>query len=164
MTATDYTPRGRPFTGQKMLATVLGFFAVIIAANLTMAWFAVTGFRGVVVESGYVASQDFNVATARLAEQTARGWRLDLTAEAGHPALRLTDAAGAPLVGLAIAAIAERPGDQRLDQVLHMTETAPGLYWAAESLTPGAWQLALVATGIGPRYALTRDLFVNPGN
>lgn len=54
------TQKSRAFTGRHMLATILTFFGVVIAVNLTMATLASTSWTGLVVENTYVASQQFN--------------------------------------------------------------------------------------------------------
>lgn len=159
---TDYRPGGRPFTGRKFLWTILGFFGVIIAVNLTMAWLAVEDFRGVIVDSGYVASQSFDADRAELEAQAARGWDFALQAPGGAPLLAVRGPEGAPLEGLALTVIAERPADARADLPLTMVETAPGLYAAQEALAPGKWRIDLVAEGAGPRYATVLDLYIEP--
>jgi nitrogen fixation protein FixH len=162
--SSDYRPGGRPFTGRKMLWSMLGFFAVILAANLTMAWFAVKDFRGTVVDSGFVASQDFNADRARFAEQAARGWTVELAAEGGRPRLAFRDAAGEAIAGLAVTAVAMWPLDQRRDRPLAFVETGPGVHHAVEPLDPGKWRVAFIAEGVGPRYAATAELVVGPGS
>lgn len=159
--ATDYTPGGKPFTGRKFLFVMLGFFGVIIAVNSLMAWFAVSNFRGVVVQSSFVASQDFNRDLARFAEQEARGWRVEAELQGARPKIRLWDAQGAPLSGLAVSVTAMRPIDQREDRMLSLRETAPGVYEAGQDLRPGQWTLQLVIDGAGPRYATSRPVFVS---
>jgi nitrogen fixation protein FixH len=159
---TDYNPGGKPWTGRKMLITMLAFFGVILAVNLTMAWVAVKDFRGVIVDSGYVASQDFNADSQRLAAQAARGWRIEAEAAGRAPLLRFADADGAPITGLSLTARALRTGDGRADTALTLVETAPGLYAANETLIAGGWKLAVIAEGHGPRYATTLDLFIRP--
>jgi nitrogen fixation protein FixH len=161
-TETDYRPGGRPFTGRRFLYVILGFFGVIFAANFTMAYFALNNFRGVVVDSGYVASQHFNADSAELDAQAARGWAIEANAPGGAPLVAIRDADGAPLQGLSVAGTAMRPTDERLDRALALVETAPGLYAAAEALSPGQWKLALKAEGAGPRYSTVIDLFVEP--
>ena len=52
--------RSREFTGRHMLVIMVAFFSVIIAVNLTMAFFARSSWTGAVVENTYVASQQFN--------------------------------------------------------------------------------------------------------
>lgn len=161
---TDYRPGGSPWTGRKMLITMLAFFGVIIAVNLVMAYLAVKNFRGVLVDSGYVASQDFNADTARLAEQAARGWKIEASAVGGAPMLAFRHPDGAPITGLSLTVRALRSTDQRADRSLTLVETGPGLYAANERLNPGMWKLAFIAEGEGPRYASTVDLFVRQGN
>jgi nitrogen fixation protein FixH len=161
---TDYRPGGSPWTGRKMLITMLGFFGVIIAVNLIMAYLAVKDFRGVLVDSGYVASQDFNADQARLAEQAARGWQIEARAVGGAPMLQFRHPDGSPITGLALTVRALRSADGRADRSLTVVETGPGLYAANESLVPGQWKLAFIAEGDGPRYASTLDLFVQQGN
>jgi len=50
----------RPFTGRKMAAIMVAFFAVVIIVNVYMAREASSTFGGVVVENSYVASQQYN--------------------------------------------------------------------------------------------------------
>jgi nitrogen fixation protein FixH len=162
MRSSDYRPGGRPFTGRKFLYVMLGFFGVIFAANFAMAYFALSNFRGVVVDSGYVASQHFNADEAELEAQAARGWRFDVSAPGASPMVAIRDRDGAPLQGLSVAATALRPLDEREDAALDMIETAPGLYAAQQTLAPGRWKLALTAEGIGPRYATVIEFYVEP--
>lgn len=160
---TDYRPGGSPWTGRKMLIAMLAFFGVIIAVNLTMAWLAVNNFRGVEVDSGYVASQDFNADRARLAEQAARGWQIEARAIGGAPLMQFRRADGTPITGLALTVRALRSADGRADRAIALVETGPGLYVANEALAPGQWKLAFIAEGDGPRYASTVELFVGQG-
>lgn len=160
MSASDYRPGGRPFTGRRMLAVMLGFFGVIIAANGAMTFFALSDFRGTIVDSGYVASQDFNRDNALLAAQAARGWTVDAEAEGARAAVTLTDADGRPLEGLTLSAVARRPVDERLDAALTLMEVAPGRYESVERLAAGQWRLSLRAEGAGEPYAVTLPLMV----
>jgi nitrogen fixation protein FixH len=161
---TDYRPGGSPWTGRKMLLAMLAFFGVIIAVNLTMAFLAVKDFRGTIVDSGYVASQDFNADRKRLEAQKARGWKIEASHAGGAPLMRFSQPDGRPITGLALTVRAMRTADQRADRSLTLVETGPGLYAANEALDPGQWRLAFIAEGEGPRYAHVIDLFVRPGN
>ena len=66
----------RQFTGKHMLAIMLGFFAVVLAANMTMVYFARHSWTGLVVENSYVASQQFNAKMAETRAQAALHERL----------------------------------------------------------------------------------------
>jgi nitrogen fixation protein FixH len=160
---TDYRPGGAPWTGRKMLITMLAFFGVVIGVNMVMATFAVNSFRGVVVKSGFVASQDFNANAALLAEQAGRGWRIEARAVNGAPALFFRGPDGKPIAGLSVEARAVRPADGREDLALTVREIAPGLYVAEQPVAPGRWRIAFTADGSGPRYAGAAELFVAPG-
>jgi nitrogen fixation protein FixH len=160
MARTDYNPGGRPFTGRRMLAVILTFFGVIIAVNVLMAWLAVTNFRGVVVDSGFVASQHFNADHARAEAQAARGWRVAATAEEGRPLLRFLGPDGAALTGLSVEARALWPLDARRDAPVTLREIAPGQWRAVETLAPGQWRIAFTARGVGDDYAASLPLIV----
>jgi nitrogen fixation protein FixH len=159
---TDYNPGGKPFTGRKMLMVMLAFFGVVIGVNFTMAYFALRDFRGVIVDSGYVASQDFNADRALLEAQAARGWRIETRHVGGAPLISFNRADGTPITGLRLSGQALRSGDGRADLALTLVETAPGLYAANEALAPGNWRLSVVAEGEGDRYSTVLDLFIRP--
>lgn len=159
---TDYNPGGKPFTGRKMLIVMLAFFGVVIGVNLIMAYFALRDFRGVIVDSGYVASQDFNADRALLEAQSARGWQIDTSHAAGAPLITFQHPDGSPIEGLRVSGKALRSGDGRADTSLTLIETAPGLYAANEQLAAGNWRLSIVADGEGDRYAKVLDLFIRP--
>jgi len=50
----------KPFTGRKMLFTVVSFFAVIMSVNFYMAYSAISTFPGLEEKNSYAASQSFN--------------------------------------------------------------------------------------------------------
>ena len=156
----DYRPGGKPFTGRKFLFVMLAFFGVIIAVNSLMAYFAVSNFRGTVVDSSFVASQDFNRDAALLKAQKARGWSVEAALDGARPQLTLTGPDGAPLGGLIVTATAMYPTDQREDRPLALRETAPGVYRAGQALPPGQWTMQIVIEGEGPRYAVARRIYV----
>ncbi|TIY08576.1 MAG: cytochrome oxidase, partial [Mesorhizobium sp.] len=91
------TQRTREFTGRHMLTTILAFFGVVIAVNLTMATFASTSWTGLVVENTYVASQQFNQKAEEGRAQAALGWTGKLTISWGEVRYSLSDAAGKPV-------------------------------------------------------------------
>lgn len=156
----DYRPGGRPFTGKRMLAVILAFFGVIFAVNFLMAWLAVTNFRGTVVDSGFVASQDFNATRAASQAQAARGWTVSVVAVEGAPVIALRGPDGEPLQALELTATALRPLDQRGDAALTLSEVAPGVWRADQALAPGRWRIAFTAEGLGEPYVASHPLFI----
>ena len=84
----------REFTGWHMLAIMVAFFSVVIAVNLTMAFFARSSWTGFVVENTYVASQQFNEKAAEGRAQAALGWKPELAIAGGAVRYRLLDSIG----------------------------------------------------------------------
>ncbi len=79
----DFVPMKGKFTGRKMLAIVVAFFAVIITVNLFMAYKAVGTFPGLVVKNSYVASQEFDRnRTAPVGDLAGGNWNVLLKAHA----------------------------------------------------------------------------------
>ncbi|MBX4975304.1 cation transporter, partial [Rhizobium lentis] len=63
----------RGFTGLHMLLATSAFFAVVIAVNVTMAFYASSSWSGLVVENTYVASQEFNRKAAAMKAMATSG-------------------------------------------------------------------------------------------
>lgn len=158
--ATDYAPQGAPFTGRKMLLSMLAFYGVIIAVNVTMATAAINSFGGLVVKNAYVASQNFQADIAAAAAQRIAGWRAEFSGVDGAPTIQLTDVAGLSVEGAVLTAVIGRPTHEREDRLISFSEVAPGLYQADASLPAGAWRVSLRAEGAGRRGF---DLYVTQG-
>ncbi|MEN3952524.1 FixH family protein [Iodidimonas sp. SYSU 1G8] len=135
------------FTGRHMLAVVLGFFAVVIAVNLTLAFFATRSWTGLVVENSYVASQHYNEELAQAHRQRALGWHGGLSYEGGRLVFRLRDAAGAPLPGMQVSATVRRPTHEGEDRELFLSPSAAGVYAVPVALMPGTWAVEVHALG-----------------
>jgi nitrogen fixation protein FixH len=133
---------GRPLTGRTVLAVAAGGFGVILAANLTLAWFAVGTFSGVVVNDAYRANQDFDAARRA---QESLGWRLAVAHDGAALRLDLADARGRAVRPEEFAVVVGRPTTQRDDRALALVETPTG-YAAEAPLDPGAWLVMVEAT------------------
>lgn len=138
----------RPFTGRKMAAILVGFFAVVVGVNVAMARLASSTFGGVVVENSYVASQHFNELLAEARADAALGWTGTIARDGqGRAALTLADSSGKPIGAARVAAIAEHPLGQRPLAQLVLHETAPGTY--AAPLEAGRWRLRITVEADG---------------
>lgn len=134
----------RPFTGRRMTAILVTFFAVVIGVNVLMARLASSTFGGVVVENSYVASQEFNGWLKQASAQRSLGWKGTIARDtAGRAVVTLTDRNGTPIAAAAITAIAEHPLGQRPATALAFHETAPGSY--AAPLEAGRWRIKVRA-------------------
>lgn len=148
------------FTGTHMLVTILCFFGVIIAVNLTLAYFASGTWTGLVVKNSYVASQQYNEKLAEVRRQQDTGWssQFDYSGEKAQFALLARE--GNMLRGFDVKARFSRPTHENEDRDLVMTEGANG-YETAVSLAPGVWNVEVTATGSDDRgYRKIFRLFV----
>jgi len=147
----------RPFTGRHMAAILIAFFGVVIAVNVVMARLATSTFGGVVVENSYVASQNFNQWLGEARQERALGWSSVMArGEDGALAVTLRGAAGRPLAGVQVTAVAEHPLGLRDDLNLVFNETAPGHYRA--SLPAGRWRIKLLVRQRGAIWRTVGDV------
>jgi len=143
MAQADFTPVGKELTGRKVLAITVGFFAVIIAVNLFMAFNAVGTFPGLEVKNSYVASQAFD--RNRVAQE-ALGWDVAATIEGETLLLSINDSHGDAVAPTSIEATLGRATHVRDDQTLAFTQTSNGSHSAhVGTLAGGNWNLRLTA-------------------
>ncbi|WP_417670540.1 FixH family protein [Roseibium sp.] len=152
MTQLDGPQQGaKPFTGRTVLYWLLGFFAVIFAANAVFIWLAIGSFPGVVVESSYKAGQAYNQEIADAKAQAARGWQVsaDLSRSAdgiAYVKVEARDKDGAPLTGLSFVAYLKHPTHEGDDVELVLSEGESGVYSGeAGGLKPGNWNVIVEA-------------------
>ena len=143
---TSMTKRSE-FTGRHMLLMMVAFFGVIIAVNITMAFFASSTWTGLMVKNSYVASQDFNAKLAKARAQDALGWASTMVLEGKDLKLTLKDDQARPLAGLNVVARVYRPVAEAEDHDVALTESGAGRYSATVDLNPGLWEVAIMVTG-----------------
>lgn len=147
----------RPFTGRHMAIILTGFFAIVFAVNFTMARYAVETFSGTVVDNSYVASQQFNRWLDRARAERALGWRAVALPGVGPVDLSVVDAAGRPLVGADIDAVARHPLGLLPDATLHFAEIGPGRYRSTAALAATRWRIAVAIVHAGRSAHLVID-------
>jgi len=146
----DMSRAGRPaFTGRHMAAILVSFFGVVIAVNLTMAYFASATFGGLVVDNSYVASQKFNGWLEKAREEAALGWTLDAARGADDRLAVSLTSAGAPLDDALITAHARHPLGRLPERDLTFRPLGNGHYESLEPLQAGRWIVHLRATVAG---------------
>ena len=149
----------RPLTGRKVLFIALAGFGVILAANLVLAYNAVSTFSGLVVKNSYVASQDFDQIREA---QEALGWHMELAHEDGRLSINLTDDQGRPVWPETVQATAGRPTTDREDTAVALAATSTG-YTAELPLAPGNWRIEFAAaTADGTAYYKHAAIYVRP--
>lgn len=138
---TEDTPKGFRMTGRKVLIISVSAFGIILAANLTLAFNAVSTFPGLEVDNSFVASQNFN---QELADQLALGWDVKARHEDGILTLSITDAEGQPVRVTHMDAVLGAATHVRADQTPDFI-FIDGAYTAPVELGPGNWNIRLHA-------------------
>lgn len=133
-----------PLTGRKVFMMFVAFFGVIIGVNLFMAYMAVGTFPGLDVKNSYIASQSFD--DDRVA-QTALGWDVSVTYQAGELQVSVLDTAGQPADVAKLDALVGRPTHVREDQTPEFQQRG-GVFKAPVTLAAGLWNLRLNATAL----------------
>ncbi|MEL6316836.1 MAG: FixH family protein [Pseudomonadota bacterium] len=151
--------RTRELTGTHVLLILLGAFAVILTANITMIVAATGSFPGLVAKNSFVASQDFNRDAAARA---GLGWDVAVRYEAGRVVAVVSSETEAAAPAVTIDATIGRPADARTDVALTLTPTGePGRYAAEIALARGSWRIAIDAQAAdGARLTGAANVFV----
>lgn len=151
--------RPRRFTGRHLAAIVIGFFAVVIAVNLTMATLASRTFSGALVRNGYVASQDFDDWSAAERRQAELGWTVAVRLDAGKLVVDARDREGAPITGAAVTAVLRHPIAADRAMKLKLRAGEPGGYVAPADVARGQWQALISLKARGHDYRLGERLY-----
>jgi nitrogen fixation protein FixH len=153
--------------GRHVLAALLGFFAVVMAANGVFVWLALGSFTGIEAPHAYRSGLHYNQELANAAAQAALGWRaeIDVASQDHATTLRVTvrDAAAKPLDGLVVSAVWRRPTQAAWDREVTLEPAGPGRYAASLALpAPGQWDLRLTARhpAQGGSYRIDRRILV----
>jgi nitrogen fixation protein FixH len=149
--------------GSHVLAIVVGFFAVVVAIDVSFAVLAYRTDPGQVVEKPYEAGLAFNADIARREHERSLGWRAKVTTELGPVGSRrlvvaVSDAAEAPVARLKLAGDLARPATAAGHRRVVFVETHPGRYEASGPDVPGVWDLTIrnEAAGAAPFEAQAR--------
>ncbi|MBT3371532.1 MAG: FixH family protein [Rhodospirillaceae bacterium] len=141
---------GREITGRKVLAMLLGFFALIVAVNGVFIYFALDSFSGLSTQNAYVKGLNYNRTLAQNRAQKATG--LQITATASQPGQAVVldvvvkDRHGKPIENLTLSGQLRRPTHEGEDLPLEFQAMGAGSYRA--TATPealGQWDLRLLA-------------------
>lgn len=139
------TVRAQGFTGRHMLLTTSAFFAVVIAVNVTMAWYASSSWSGLVVENTYVASQEFNRKAEAMRVMAASGIIGELSLKDGaiHYLIRNKDRS--PAMVDEVTANFKRPVGDHEDFQVTLRKTGEGLFEANHRLASGDWIVEVIS-------------------
>lgn len=138
---TQKREQGFQMTGRKVLIIAVSSFGVILAANLTLAYNALSTFPGLEVDNSFVASQNFN---QELAEQLALGWDVKASHADGVLTLAITDREGMPVRVAHLDAVLGAATHVRADQTPDFRFTE-GAYRAPVEIGRGNWNVRMIA-------------------
>jgi len=145
----------KEFTGKHMAMVFVGGFGIVIAVNLFMAYNAVGGFHGTVVDNSYVASQNYNGWLAKAEASRALGWQVVPERRADGRVVLQTSAVP---TGASITVEAERPLGVRETIRLSFAPQGEGRWLSNEALAAGRWQLRMAIRADGQDWAGQSEL------
>ncbi len=130
---------------------ITGCFVVVIAVNISLAYFALHSDTGLVTAHPFELGTGYNAVLDEAAAEDALGWQGAVRfadAGDGHGTLTvaLTDKGGTPLSGATISGRIVRPLGAFPDSDLDLKEAASGTFTAPVGLPQaGQWEARLVA-------------------
>lgn len=169
MTSRAETRGARGLSGWHVLGAMLAFFGVIIVADATMIYKAVSTFGGVDNVNAYRDGLAYNARIASETRQATLGWSgtIELLSDPARLRVSLRDAGGRPPANIRIEATLGRPATITSDTQIRLAEVSPGLFEAAigERVEPGTWIATVRAfydDSNDPAYQIRRRLWVAP--
>jgi len=157
MTSVPVPPGGGP-RAQRRSAWIpwvfVGAFAVIIAVNMVMVWFAVSSFSGVAVKGPFDRGRNYDAIIAEAERQRALGWTAAVALDGGRLAVHAVGRDGRPLDMLEITAVLTRPAEALPPVPVVLHAEGDGRYsGAVRAPKPGIWdaRLTMVGRGAGER-------------
>jgi nitrogen fixation protein FixH len=169
MTSRAETHESRGISGRHVLAAMLAFFGVIIVADATMIYKAVSTFGGVDNANAYRDGLAYNARIESEMRQTALGWHeaVEFLSDPARLRVSLRDKGGRPPANVRIEATLGRPATITSDTQVHLAEVSPGVFEAAvgERIEPGTWiatARVLRQDTNDPFYQIRRRLWFAP--
>jgi nitrogen fixation protein FixH len=155
-------PKGFRLTGWHVLAMVCAFFGIVIAVDVGMAAMAYRTFSGEVADDPYEAGLLYNRTLAERRVQAALGWTADIAVIGDGLRVTVKDRAGAPVDGLKVSALLERPATEAGKRTLAFAPAGQGAYDARAAHLSGAWDVRVRATDARGRPFEVEERFVWP--
>lgn len=138
-------------------------FAVVVAVNAIMVWFAVGSFSGLYAQKARDRGLRYNEIVAEQKVRDALGWRVEPTwrAETSRLELTVTGASGEPLTGARVSVELVRPAEKRPPLGVAMGALGDGRFAGYVDLPArGNWDVDIVIDYDGRHFAVTRRMFL----
>jgi len=140
----DITQSHKKFTGRHMVIAMLGFFLVILTANLTMVFFANKSWTGLLTSNGYKENQVFDKKTTEMETLLQSGYQLKPSYQNNKIQIQVLSNSSQPVLSADLDVLVGRVIHERDDKVLKFNHTSAGTYVAEHELAPGLWQLKVL--------------------
>jgi nitrogen fixation protein FixH len=131
----------REIKGRHVLFGFVGAFGVILTANLTLAFNAVSTFPGVETRNSYTASQNFD---RNKEAQLALGWTVSAEVDGDELRVTIIDAEGRPVNPPGLTGIFGKATHVKADVTPEFVYLN-GVHVAPVPATPGNWNLRMKA-------------------
>lgn len=144
----------------------VGGFAIIVAVNGALIYFAQTSFSGLDTEHPYERGLTYNQTLEAAAAQDKLGWHgaisLGKAMNGQHElAVLFADKDTKPIEGLEVTAYLRRPSNEGMDQTIQLHHQGSGRYAAEIALpAPGQWDVRIVARQGETSWQESERLFV----
>lgn len=165
MTAQNALPGGRQ-RGWWIPWLFVGLFGVVLAANGTMLYFAMSSFTGLHTEGHYQKGLNYNRVLGAAQAQEALGWTISVLFEpsvgsSGRLVVRAAGQDGTPLTGALVTARLMRPTQAGFDMDVTFVPSTGGIYAADIDLPlPGQWEVRARIDHRAGVYRATRRIMV----
>ena len=141
---------GFRLTGKHVLAALLGFFLIVLMANVIFINLAIRTFPGEKEEKSYLQGLNYNDRLIARAEQARLGWqatiqKAEIDGDGVTVDITITDKAGSPLSHLQIDGVVARPAADNQDHAITFNRLGNGRYAATFPGDAGLWVLEAVA-------------------
>lgn len=157
---------GFHLTGAHVLAALLGFFALIMAANASFLYFAFKTYPGEKEKKSYRQGLLYNNTLDARAAQEALGWSaaIESVVSDGEAVTLVVSFAGrnaVPLDGLQLTGALERPASKEGAQEFAFLAAGAGRYRAVINAGRGGWDLRVTASSSGgERFQFTNRVIL----
>ncbi len=135
---------GWTLTGWHVLAALICFFGVMIAANMIFLYFAVTTFTGLETSDAYRKGVAYNSRLEEARQFEKLGWQGKILEKDGRLEVTLLNQEGSPIRGVRVEGKVGRPATDRFDRAVIFGDAGTGRYRSEKiDLAPGHWIVAV---------------------
>ena len=137
----------KEITGKKVLLWFVGFFGIILIANVVLLWLAFGTWTGLDVSSPYQFSQQYQTELEDAKKQSLLNWSVIVSAKLNDDGLtkiqvQASDKNGNELTGYQVISKFSRPTQSRDDIIIKLEEISLGKYEGElVSELAGQWDL-----------------------